>query len=64
MQKIQMEIGTDFKLSIDGKPVTYQEQKLKEGAGYREITFFVPKDSKVIDIVGTETVSLMINGTK
>ena len=56
--------STDFKLSIDGKPVTYQEQKLKEGAGYREITFFVPKASKVIDIVGTQTVSLMINGTK
>lgn len=48
---------TDFKLSIDGKPATYQEQKLQEGAGYREITFFVPKDSKVIDVFGTETVS-------
>jgi len=36
---------------------SYQEQKLQEGAGYREITFFVPKDSKVIGIVGTETVS-------
>jgi hypothetical protein len=48
----------DFKLSIDGKPTIYQEQKLQEGARYREITFFVPKDSKVIDIVGTETVSI------
>jgi YVTN family beta-propeller protein len=56
--------SADFKLSIDGKPTTYQEQKFKKGAGYREITFFVPKDSKVLDIVGTETVSLMINGTK
>jgi YVTN family beta-propeller protein len=49
--------STDFKLSIDGKPTTYQEQKLQEGAGYREITFFVPKNSKLIDIIGTETAS-------
>jgi hypothetical protein len=49
--------NTDFKLSVDGKPTTFQEPKLQEEAGYREITFFVPKDSKVIDVVGTETVS-------
>ena len=56
--------STDYKLSIDGKPMAYQEQKLMKGAGYREITFFVPSNSRVLDIVGTETVSLMINGTK
>ena len=57
-----------FKVSIDGKSVSYQEEKIKSpntaingAGGYREMTFFVPKDSKALEVVGTKTISLIAN---
>ncbi len=54
-----------FKVSVDGNPTQYQEEQKQIGAigraevvgkiDYREITLFVPKNSKVIDIIGTNT---------
>jgi hypothetical protein len=57
-----------LKVSIDGKSVSYQEEKIKSpntaingAGGYREMTFFVPKDSKALEVVGTKTISLMVS---
>lgn len=52
-----------FKVSVNGNPIQYQEQKQAEKAGvgnldYREITLFLPKDSKMLDIIGTNTVNI------
>ena len=53
-----------FKVSVNGNPIQYQEKKQVEKAGvggnlnYREITLFLPKDSKMLDIIGTNTVNI------
>jgi len=57
-----------FKVSVDGNPTQYQEEQKQIGdigraevvgkIDYREITLFVPKNSKVIDIIGTNTVNI------
>lgn len=51
-----------FKISVNGHPTPYQEeQQQNERIGkldYREMTVFIPKDSKTIDIVGTNTVNI------
>lgn len=53
-----------FKVLVNGNPIQYQEQKQLEKAGvggklgYREITLFLPKDSKMLDIIGTNTVNI------
>ncbi|HET7392043.1 MAG TPA: YncE family protein [Nitrososphaeraceae archaeon] len=48
-----------FKVSVNGNPIQYQEKQKQVGKlDYREITLFVPKNSKMIDIVGTNTVNI------
>jgi hypothetical protein len=53
-----------FKVLVDGNPIQSQEQKQvgKAGVGgkqdYREITLFLPQGSKMLDIIGTNTVNI------
>jgi YVTN family beta-propeller protein len=48
-----------FKVSVDGNPTQYQEEQKQLGKlDYREITLFVPKNSKMIEIIGTNTVNM------
>ena len=56
--------GSDmaFKVSVNGNPTSYQEeeqqQERKAKLDYREITVSIPKDSKTMDIVGTNTANI------
>lgn len=47
--------GTDssFTVLVDGRQIEYQE--MTKGPDYRELTMFIPKDSKIIKIIGTTT---------
>ena len=52
-----------FKVSVNGHPTLYQEEEQQQNErigklDYREINVFIPKDSKTIDIVGTNTANI------
>jgi hypothetical protein len=45
---------SSFRVLIDGKPVNYSEGK-EIDAEFREITFFIPRGSKYVEIIGTSS---------
>ncbi len=51
-----------FKVSVNGNPTSYQEKEQQQERtaklNYREITVSIPKDSKTMDIVGTNTINI------
>jgi hypothetical protein len=45
---------SSFRVLIDGKPVNYSEGK-ETDAEFREITSFIPRGSKYVEIIGTSS---------
>ena len=64
-QSLQPQNNSKFELLIDGQPTTYNKESIlisntnPQGDGSMEISFYVPPDSRSIQIIGTGTSSLI-----